>query len=95
MRLRPILIITGLISSLITTPAQAVTQSVISVPAKFVNYYKTSSGVFAQKAGTENSANLDKQSQININFNLVPDEYKPAIQAAVDVWFVNVCVLLV
>ena len=89
MRLRPILIITGLISSIITAPAHAVTQSVISVPAKFVNYYKTYSGVFAQKAGTENSTNLDKQSQININFNLVPDEYKPAIQAAVDVWSQN------
>ena len=63
MRLRPILIITGLISSIITAPAHAVTQSVISVPAKFVNYYKTYSGVFAQKAGTALGTNIRKALQ--------------------------------
>jgi hypothetical protein len=89
MRLRLSVILIGLIGALLPTQAIALTQTVNSVPAPFINFYKSPVGAFAQKAGAEPSANLDKQSQININFNTVPQEYRPAIQAAVDVWSQN------
>jgi hypothetical protein len=89
MRLRLWLLISSLIGALLAAPAVALTSPVNSVPAPFVNFYKSPTGVYAQKAGTDAAANLDKQSQININFNSVPQEYRAAIQAAVDVWSQN------
>ena len=88
MRARILILIAALVGALFPLNAQAVTQ-VRSTPAPFINFYKAPLGAFAQKATGPNSFSLDKQSQININFNTVPDEFKPAIQAAVDVWSQN------
>ena len=75
-----------LLSAFIQTPSQALPETFRSTPAPFVNFYKAPTGVFAQKSVESQNFALDKQSQININFTTVPENYKPAIQAAVDVW---------
>ena len=86
MRLRVSLVIGGLIAALLSPVAYALPYNFESVAAPFVNYYKAPAGTFFKKTEQPRTFSLDKQSQININFNTIPDEYKPAIQAAVDVW---------
>jgi hypothetical protein len=86
MRLRASLIISVLLATLLPDISNATSQQFQSIPAPFVSFYKAPTGVFAQKPSAPQSYSLDKQSQFNINFTTLPEEYKPAIQAAVDVW---------
>ena len=86
MRLRVSLVIGGLLAALLSPISYALPEKFQSVPAPFVNFYKAPTGTFFKKTEQPRTFSLDKQSQININFNTTPDEYKPAIQAAVDVW---------
>lgn len=86
MRLRISILISVLLGALLPQSASALPEIVQSVPAPFVNFYKAPQGSQIQKSDVPKNYSLDKQSQININFNTVPEDYKPAIQAAVDVW---------
>ena len=86
MRLKISVLIGALLSAVLPQTTIALPETFQSAPAPFVYFYKSPNGAFAKKSFAPPSFSLDKQSQININFNTIPDEYKPAIQAAVDVW---------
>ena len=86
MRIRLGLLVSALLSLFFAPISQALPAPINSVPAPFVNFYKSPTGVNLQKSPTTREVHEEKLSQFVINFNTIPDEYKPAIQAAVDVW---------
>ena len=86
MRIRLGVLVSALISLFFAPISQALPAPINSVPAPFVNFYKSPKGVNLQKSPITREVHEEKLSQFVINFNTIPDEYKPAIQAAVDVW---------
>jgi len=89
MRMRIWLIIGALFAALISTPAHALPAQVHSIKAPFVPLYAKTGGVATVKSFTTRSAYIEKSSSFTINYSQVPEDYKPAIQAAVDVWAKN------
>ncbi|MEN9735680.1 MAG: hypothetical protein RL129_390, partial [Actinomycetota bacterium] len=89
MRMRIWLIIGALFAALISTPAHALPAQVHSIKAPFVPLYAKTGGVATVKSFTPRSAYIEKSSSFTINYSQVPEDYKPAIQAAVDVWAKN------
>jgi Fibronectin type III domain len=89
MRFRSSILLFTIFGALLPVSANATSDNFRSVPAQFVAIYKADAGIHAKRAEGAQSFSLEKQSQFNINFNGVPEDYKPAIQAAVDVWSQN------
>ena len=97
MRAKFLLITSALIGGLLVSPvapAQAISPELKTITAPWVyTYAKSEIQGTAQNLKSPNlpirESNLEKLSTFNINFNSVPDQYRPAIQAAVDVWSQN------
>ncbi len=93
MRARYLLLVAALFGTILAAPAQALPSQVKSVDAPWVYFYADKSGqasvtknpfprtYFADKALTKSSFKVD--------FTNTPDIYRPAINAAVDVWAEN------
>ena len=94
MRAKFFLLASALIGGLIATPAHALTPELKSISAPWVYTYAstetrgTAQNIQAAKTPTHES-HLDKLSNFVVNFNTVPDQYRPAIQAAIDIWSQN------
>ena len=90
MRRKSILLTLGLFTSLLSAPLQSASAlSVKSVPAPWIYTYAGGASTSIQKQPQAPSANLEKKSNFVIDFNNVPANAKPAIQAAVDTWSEN------
>ena len=68
------------------TPTSAGMQT---IDAGWTNLYATAHQAAITKAPLTHSANLDKQSDFKISYTDVPDNEKPAIEAAIAVWSQN------
>lgn len=89
MRLRIWLLIIALLGAVTSTPAQALPAQVLSIKAPFVPLYASTSKSIASSKSAPRNAYIERSSSFTINYNQVPEDYKPAIQAAVDVWTKN------
>jgi len=92
---KSLLISVVLATSTLVSPAPAQALTLRSVPAGWVNIYKSTAPApkstqnLTKSSNTPTGAHLDKTSTFVINYVAVPDSVKIAIQAAVDVWSVN------
>lgn len=92
MRARYFLLISALLGGAFIAPASALPLQVKSIDAPFVYFYaapSTSKTALVKEQTPEKFTSLEKQSTFIVNFNTIPDAYKPAIQAAIDVWSEN------
>ena len=90
MRRKSILLTIGLFLSLLIVPVPAATAvTVISVPAPWVSIYAGTNSNYVKQQPRTASANIVKKSNFIVDFNAVPENAKPAIQAAVDTWSEN------
>ena len=93
MRTRLFLLITALLGGVLVAPAVApavaLTPEIKSIDAPFVYFYAGAPSASISKPAIPKSASIEKQSTFVINYNTIPDAYRPAIQAAVDVWSQN------
>ena len=90
MRTRSLLLITALFTTLLVTPAQAITSQVISIDAPWV-YLNASdlSTTNITKNPVRRTYSAEKslaKSSFNVDFTNTPESYRSAISAAVDVW---------
>ena len=86
MRIKIGVLLAALFGALLTPAASALSIEVKSVSAPFINFYKGSASTNILKSAEPKFVNEEKLTEFNINFNTVPNEFKPGIQAAVDVW---------
>jgi hypothetical protein len=90
MRRKSILLTLGLFASLLSSPIQSANAyTVRSVPAPWIYTYAGGVSTSIQQQPKSPTANLEKKSNFVIDFNTVPANAKPAIQAAVDTWSEN------
>jgi len=93
MRARYLLLITALFSSVLVTPAQAISSQVKSIDAPWVYFYADKSGAASvTNSSVPRTFSVDKaltKSSFKIDFKNTPDIYRPAINAAIDVWSQN------
>lgn len=94
MKSRSLAIVLALVGSLISAPAisPASAQSVVSIPAGWAYTYAASAPAKSAAVVAHQSApvaHIDKSATFIVNYNTVPLNYQPAIQAAVDVWSAN------
>ncbi len=91
MRAKYLLLTTALLGGLLAAPASALTPEIKSVKAPWIYTYasKTIAASAQNFPTTPHESHLDKQSTFIVNYNTVPDQYRPAIQAAIDVWSAN------
>jgi len=93
MRARYLLLITALFSSVLVTPAQAISSQVKSIDAPWVYFYADRSGAASvTNSSVPRTFSVDKaltKSSFKIDFKNTPDIYRPAINAAIDVWSQN------
>ena len=64
-------------------------EKVESIPAGWVNEYAAPSSAAITRSQISDGAHLEKQSQFNLSYSGVPEEEKPAIEAAVNIWSQN------
>ena len=86
MRIRVGVILAALFGVILAPVSSALPAPVKSVTAPFINFYKGGLGSNLSKTSEPKPYFEEKSTVFNINFNTVPSDYKPGIQAAVDVW---------
>jgi hypothetical protein len=90
MRRKSILLTLGLFASLLSAPIQSANAyTVRSVPAPWIYTYAGGVSTSIQQQPKSPTANLEKKSNFVVDFNTVPANAKPAIQAAIDTWSEN------
>lgn len=92
MRLKSSVISLGLISTFLFTPnwsQDSAASQVKVVPAATGYIYASGATASIQALPRSSYSNLEKKSNFIVNFNTVPENAKPAIQAAVDIWSAN------
>ncbi len=90
MRARYFPLVAALVATLLTgqaPTAQALT--VHEIPAGWAYTYAGAKTPGASITAETKSAHADKTSSFIVNFNTVPLQYQPAVQAAVDIWSAN------
>ena len=93
MRAKYLLLVAAIFSSVLAAPAQAVSPQVKSVDAPWVYFYADKSEAASiAKSAIPRSNSVDKapaKSTFAVDFTNTPELYRPAINAAVDVWAQN------
>jgi hypothetical protein len=91
-RLKSIFTSTLLITSLLIAPISIPTSNALGIkiaPANTGFIYASGKSTSIQSTPRLPSANLEKKSNFQINFNTVPSFARASIQAAIDVWSEN------
>ena len=78
-----------LIVGVLTPLASAHTVTMESIDAGWANLYASEHRASVVKVPVANSAHVEKQSEFKINYTDVPENEKPAIEAALNVWSQN------
>ena len=90
MRARYFPLIAALAATLLTGQSPAAQAlSLHEIPAGWAYTYAGAKSSGASILAQTKSAHAEKTSSFIINFNTVPTQYQPAVQAAVDVWSAN------
>ena len=93
MRAKYLLFVAALFGSIFVAPAHALPSQVKSIDAPWVYIYADKTGTNAvTKNSTPRTFSVDKaltKSSFKVDFTNTPDIYRPAINAAVDVWAQN------
>jgi len=93
MRAKYLLLVAALFGSVLAAPASALPSEVKSIDAPWVYFYADKSAApSVTKSSTPRTFAVDKaltKSSFKVDFTNTPDIYRPAINAAVDVWAQN------
>jgi hypothetical protein len=93
MRAKYLLLVAALFASVFVAPAHALPSQVKSIDAPWVYFYADESGTAAlAKSSLPRTYSVDKgltKSAFKVDFTNTPEIYRPAINAAVDVWSQN------